>query len=53
MIIHSQVFETKYRTSMAEYTLTYQTNHDLDYNFVKQKVWKLIYDIDEFDAKLH
>ena len=38
---------------MAEYTLSYQTNHDLDYNAVKDKVWKLIYDIDEFDDRLH
>lgn len=53
MIIHSQVFETKYRTSMAEYTLSYQTNQDLDYDFCKAKCWKLINDIDEFDGKLH
>lgn len=53
MIIHSQVFETKYRTSMAEYTLSYQTNQDLDYDFCKAKCLKLINDIDVFDAKLH
>ena len=53
MIVHSQVFETKYRTSMAEYTLQYQTNDNLDYNEIKDKVWKLIYDIDEFDDRLH
>ena len=53
MIIHSQVFETKYRTSMAEYTLSYQTNQELDYDFCKAKCWKLLNDIDEFDGKLH
>jgi hypothetical protein len=38
---------------MAEYTLSYQTNQDLDYDFCKTKCLKLINDIDEFDAKLH
>ena len=38
---------------MADYTLPYQTNHDLDYEFIAQKCEKLITDMEDFDDKLH
>ena len=53
MIVYAQVFETKYRTSMADYTLPYQKNHDLDYEFIANKCENLVQGIGEFDARLH
>jgi len=42
MIVHAQVFEVKYRTSLADFTLPYQTNPDLDYEFIAEKCKKLV-----------
>ena len=38
---------------MADYTLPYQKNPDLDYEFIAQKCEKLIQGIQDFDGKLH
>ena len=53
MIVHAKVFETKYRTLMAEHTLPYQSNYNLDYEFIAQKCDKVIREMEEFDGKLH
>ena len=53
MIIHAQVFEINYKQSVADYTLPYQTNHDLDYDFIAQKCEKLIAEMEDFDDKTH
>ena len=38
---------------MADYTLPYQKNHDLDYEFIANKCENLVQGIGEFDARLH
>ena len=53
MIVHAKVFETKYRTLMAEHTLPYQSNYNLDYDFIAKKCDKVIREMLEFDGKLH
>ena len=53
MIVHAKVFETKYRTLMAEHTLQYQSNYNLDYEFIAEKCTKVIKEMEEFDGKMH
>ena len=55
MIVHSQVFEIKYKTSLADYTLPYQTNNDLDYDFIRQKFHNFVQkmETEDYDDKLH
>ena len=53
MIVHAQVFEINYKTSVADYTLPYQTHHDFDYDFIAKKCETVITGMDEFDNKVH
>ena len=52
MIVYSEVFEVKYRTSISNYTLPYQKNPNLDYKFIAQKCKDIVQRLD-FDGKLH
>ena len=53
MIVHAQVFEIKYRTSLADFTLPYQTNHNLDYDKIVNRCNSLVAEMESFDDKLH
>ena len=53
MIGYANVFEVKSRTSMADYTLPYQLNGKLDYDFIAQKCEKVIGNLEDFDDELH
>lgn len=53
MIVHAQVFEIKYKTSMADFTLNYQTNSNLDYDKIVNTCETLVADMTMFDDKLH
>ena len=52
MIVHAQIFSTRYRTSMADYTLPY-SRMDLDMDFIAKKCEKVCQCLDTFDDKLH
>jgi hypothetical protein len=47
------VFETKFRSSLAEYTLSYQNNWDLDYEAIQIKSEQLVQGMSVFDDRLH
>ena len=53
MIVYANVFEVKSRTSMADYTLPYQLNDKLDYDFIAQKCEKVIRNLEDFDDEVH
>ena len=52
MIVHAQIFSTRYRTSMADYTLPY-SRLDLDFDFVSKKCEAVAQGLDTFDEKVH
>ena len=55
MIVHAQVFEIKHKSSLAEYTLSYQTNNDLDYGFIKDRCQKFFasMEMENYDDRRH
>ena len=53
MLLHSQVFEIKYKQSLADYTLTYQKNHALDYEAISQQCEQMVLEMINFDDRLH
>ena len=53
MIVHAEVFGTRLRSSIADYTLPYPSRLDLDYEFVAKKCESVVTGIDIFDDRIH
>ena len=53
MIVHAEVFGTRLRSSIADYTIPYKSRLDLDYEFIAKKCQKVCNGIDMFDDKVH
>ena len=53
MIVHAEIFGTRLRSSIADYTLPYPSRLDLDYEFVAKKCESVCSGIEMFDDKVH
>ena len=53
MIVHAEVFGTRLRSSIADYTIPYRSRLDLDYEFIAKKCQQVVNGIEMFDDKVH
>jgi len=53
MIVHAEVFGTRLRSSIADYTIPYQSRLDLDHDFIAKKCQQVVNGIEMFDDKVH
>ena len=53
MIVHAEVFGTRLRSSIADYTIPFQSRLELDYEFIAKKCQQVCSGIEMFDDKVH
>ena len=49
MIIHSQIFDSRSKRSLADYTTSFQNNQSVNYDDLSQKCEDLFQKLTEFD----